>query len=451
MNKLNIIIILTKFLISLMRFFRIGHGTTWPGEIALILDKHFVTKIIKKNQHLKTIVVVGTNGKTTSAKLIKYILEQNGKKVFSNQAGANLLNGVASTLIEHADISGKINYEEAVLEIDENVLPILIKQFHPTAILILNLFRDQLDRYGEINAIISKWHKALSSLDSKTTLILNSQDSEIYNLGKQIKNSQVYYFGVSKKYLNKKIVPHEADSIYCPKCFTKLKFHDIAYSHIGNFYCSKCGFSNQEYVDLTENAKIPLLGLFNRYNFSGVALLINRVFGFSEDDIIKYFSNYKPGFGRQEVVNFKNKNVLLQLSKNPVGFNQSIEFLNDVQGKKTVLLALNDRIPDGRDVSWIWDVDFENLIQIADKIFVTGDRAYDLGVRLEYAMDSKKISIDDDKITIGSKVYIYKKTNDALLAGIKEIEKQETLYVFPVYSAMLIIRKILTGDEFTKK
>jgi UDP-N-acetylmuramyl tripeptide synthase len=450
MNKLSVIIVLTKIITSFLRFFGIGHGTTWPGEIALNLDKHFISHIIKKNKQLKTVVVAGTNGKTTSVKSIKYILSQNGKKVFSNQSGANLLNGVTSTLIKHADINGKIDYDIAILEIDENVLPLIINEFHPNAILILNLFRDQLDRYGEINITINKWRDALNKLDDKTSLILNNHDSEIYNLGKQLKKSPVYYFGVSKKYLTKKTIPHEADSIYCPICSTKLKFHEIAYSHIGKFYCPKCSFSNNEYSDLTEDVEIPLLGLFNRYNFSGVALLVNKVFGLNKDQIVQYFSTYKPGFGRQELINFRNKNVLLQLSKNPVGFNQSIEFLNDVKGKKTVLLALNDRIPDGRDISWIWDVDFEHLVEITEKIFVTGDRAYDLGVRLEYAMGSKKIVINNDKITIGSNIYIYKKTSDAILAAAESINKKDTLYVFPVYSAMLIIRKILTGDEFNK-
>lgn len=449
MTKLSAVIILTKIIASFMRFFHIGHGTTWPGEIALIFDKHFVGEIIKKNKHLKTIVVIGTNGKTTSVKLIKYVLEQSGRKVFSNHSGANLLNGVASTLIDHANNAGEVKFDEAVFEVDENVLPIILDEFHPAAILILNLFRDQLDRYGEVNITSAKWQNAFRYLDNRTILILNGQDAEICNLGRFAEKCPIYYFGVSKEYLTKKIIPHEADSVYCPKCREKLQFQEIAYSHIGNFHCPKCGFSNPKYIDLIGDSRIPLLGLFNRYNFSGAALLINKVFGISEENIKKYFSTYQPGFGRQEIIEYHDKKILLQLSKNPVGFNQSIELLDEAgKQKKVVLLALNDRIPDGRDISWVWDVDFEHLVKIADKIYITGDRAYDLGIRLNYAIGGKEILAHGNTISVGSKIFVINKINDALDVAVKSLGQEETLFIFPVYSAMLMIRKILIGDEF---
>lgn len=434
-----------------MRFFGFGHGTTWPGEIALRLDQNIVGKIMKKNLKLKTIIIVGTNGKTTSAKLIKHVLTKLGHRVFSNQSGANLLNGVASTLINYTKLSGKISYDEAILEIDENVLPIIIKQFRPSAILMLNLFRDQLDRYGEINIIALKWHYALKQLDQQTTFIMNGQDPQICHLGRGVINSPVYYYGV-KKLLSKKDIPHEADSIYCPKCSSKLTFSAIAYSHIGNFSCPKCVFSQPEFVDLTERMDIPLEGLFNRYNFSAVALLLNKVFGLSNEKFKTLIKDYQAGFGRQEMIDFENKKVIIQLSKNPVGFNQSIELLREIKNKpKTVLLALNDRIPDGRDISWIWDVNFESLVSIADKIFVVGDRAYDLGIRLQYALKNKKMTVTKDRICLNSQIYIYSKIEEGLESALKSIEKKETLYVFPVYSAMLALRKILTGDEFKTK
>lgn len=449
--KLIFIIIITKITAFLMRFFGFGHGTTWPGEIALRMDKDLVGKIINQNKKLKTILIVGTNGKTTSAKLIKHVLFKSGHRVFSNQSGANLLNGVASTLVDHASLTGKISYDEAVLEIDENVLPIIVKQFSPSVILMLNLFRDQLDRYGEIDIIALKWHYTLEQLDERTTLIMNGQDPQICNLGSGIINSPTYYFGV-KKILSKKDIPHEADSIYCPRCSSKLVFSTIAYSHIGDFSCPKCVFSEPKFIDLTEKINIPMQGLFNRYNFSAVALLLDKVFNVDEKKFAKYIADYTPGFGRQEVIDLVNKKVLIQLSKNPVGFNQSIELLQTTKARsKIVLLALNDQIPDGRDISWIWDVDFESLAKVARKIFVTGDRAYDLGIRLQHALKNKKTIVTGNVIRLEDKIFIYHKINEALEVAIKATGKKETLYIFPVYSAMLEIRKILTGDEFKTK
>jgi UDP-N-acetylmuramyl tripeptide synthase len=442
------ILALTKTIAFLIRAGHIGHGFTWPGEIALRLDNSFIRTMIQTNAHLKTVVIVGTNGKTTSAKITRHILSKNGYRVIGNETGANLKNGVASFLIQNANLFGRIAADAAIFEVDENVLPLLLSDFHPDAIMVLNLFRDQLDRYGEVNTIALKWQQALSTLTKQTVLIMNGNDPQIFYLGKSLTNLSVSFFGLDKKAMKKRAVPHEADSLYCPVCSERLSYGAIAYSHIGDFLCTGCGFRPSGIVDHSETIKSPLLGLFNRYNTNAVALMLNTVFGIGLEKIRQDIADFGAAFGRQEIIEYRGRNIVIQLSKNPTGFNQSIEVLEEFSVvKRRVLVLLNDRIPDGRDVSWIWDVDFELLMGLADQIIVSGDRAYDMGIRLRYASGGEAA---EGNGTSGTFTVI-----PELAAAIERIVEStppgEFLFILPTYSAMLEARNILTGDEFKQK
>lgn len=407
-------------------------ASTWPGHVALKTQSDIAKKIITKNPHLKVILIVGTNGKTTTTKIISHVLSNQGKRVFTNSAGANLLNGIVSSLINHSNNLGKINYDCAIFEVDENSLPTISQNVSPDSILILNLFRDQLDRYGEVNSIAKKWQDSLIKLPKTTKLFVNGDDPQLRYLGEN-SGLHAYYFGLDEKYMEKKALANDSDFLYCPHCSNLLSFSKVSYSHMGLFTCKKCKFSHRPTATFPK-MKTLLLGTFNVYNINASALLLQKVFGFSEISIQKSLDTFEPAFGRQEKIEYNGKNVFLLLSKNPTGFNQSLKAVLSKDRSPYVLLSLNDRIPDGRDISWIWDVEVEEL-RSASKIIITGDRAHDLGLRIKYAeIDHKKYEVRPN-------------LKDAVDYAVNVTPQTKTLYALPTYSSMLEIRKIMKGQS----
>lgn len=438
----TLLILLGKLISSASRTLNAGSGSTWPGHIALSLNPNFIKQIINKNKHLKVILIAGTNGKTTTGKLIQTILEKNGKKVFQNAAGANLLNGIASSILLRSSILSAINYDYAIFEIDENTLPLILKEIeNPDYVMILNLFRDQLDRYGEINTIANKWKKALRNLNKDTNLILNADDPQIAFLGLSrcvasdphpVWKSSALFFGLDRKTLTDKNIQHASDSTYCPNCGKKLIYNSVYFSHLGDWFCKKCNFKHPEKT-FTFSPIYPLPGAYNEYN-TNAAVLLTKTIGTKEQNINSALQNFKPAFGRQEILNINGKKVQIFLSKNPTSLNESLKTISRLNAKN-LLLILNDRIPDGRDVSWIWDVDFEEIIDQHGFVSVTGDRAYDMALRLKYAC----IPIKDEQI--------YTDLGKAIRENLNNLKANETLYILPTYSAMLEVRKILTGKS----
>lgn len=435
---MNLLIIFFGKTVSLIcKSLNIGSGSTWPGHVALSVDNNFIKSLITKNRHLKIILIAGTNGKTTTGKLIQAILEGSGKKVFQNTAGANLLNGVASSLIRFSNISGKINFDYAIFEIDENTLPLILENINPEIIVLINLFRDQLDRYGEINAILKKWKEAFAHISSKTILVLNADDPQIAYLGDGIEN-KVKYFGVDSG--KSQDTENASDSTYCPKCGSKLNYKTTTFSHLGDWECIKCHLRKPK-PNLETFDMYPLPGLYNKYNVHAAALTA-KILGIEDKKIKNKLRNFKPAFGRQEIIDYKNKKIQVFLSKNPASFNQSLATINTLKAKH-LLIVLNDRIPDGRDVSWIWDVDFESNLSNFFSISVSGDRVYDMALRLHYAIQNSKLRIQN----YNSKVKIYENLKKSVEESIRSLRQNETLYVLPTYSAMLDLRKILTGKK----
>lgn len=429
------LIFLGKFIIFISRLFNFGNGSTWPGHIALSVNPHFIKDMLMdKNQRPKIILVAGTNGKTTTTKLIKSIFQENGKKILENTSGANLLNGIASALISNSNINGGINKDFAIFEIDENTLPLILKEIsNPDFVIILNLFRDQLDRYGEVNTIAKKWADALRKLDERTTLILNADDPQVASLRLHLKGVNVKFFGLNDKNLTTANTQHAADSNYCPSCGSKLYYSETYYSHLGNWTCLKCDNTRPK-LNISTSPVLPLLGIYNRYNTIAAALLSQEV-GINKNKIISALKDFQPAFGRQETLSINRKKVQIFLSKNPTSFNESLKTISDLKAKN-LLLVLNDRIPDGRDVSWIWDVDFEEIAELRKmKIYVSGDRVFDMALRLKYA----------GLLLIETQIYADLET--AINTALKVTPENETLYILPTYSAMLEVRKILTGRK----
>lgn len=419
------LIIFGKLVTLISQAFNLGNGSTWPGHIALNANKNFIKDILR-NSKTRLILIGGTNGKTTTSKLMQTILEENGNKVLLNESGANLLNGIASSLISASDVFGKIHKDFAIFEVDENALPLALTEITPDILVLLDLFRDQLDRYGEVNTISSRWKLALEKLPKKTVLILNANDPQIAYLGTGIKN-KTYYFGLNEKSIIS--IPQDwGDSIFCPRCNSKLNFEKVYFSHIGIWNCNNCGLNNPK-PNITKSFYYPLLGIYNKYN-TLAAILTAKTLGINENSIEKALRKFNPAFGRQEKIEIEGKKVQIFLSKNPTGFNESLRTIGKA---KSLLIVLNDRIPDGRDVSWIWDVDFENFTKNFNSIVISGDRAYDLALRLKYA-EFKKFEVVQD-------------LKKAIKKSIKNTPNNQILYILPTYSAMLETRKILTGRQ----
>lgn len=428
---MNILLIfLAKTIHAVIRFLRLGDGSTLPGHIALFVKQDLVGDILKKNTQVKVIFIAGTNGKTTTSKMVTTILERAGKRVLQNTSGANLKNGIASSFLLHATWRGRLPYDFAVFEVDENNLPLVSEEITPAAIIVLNLFRDQLDRYGELDSIAKKWKTLFEKLSEKTTVILNADDPLVAFLGEKLP-AHVLYYGLQEKDMKQTVLPHAADSIYCPRCSTKLTYKKVSYSHLGDWFCSHCHLRRPK---ITLNWKTyPLSGTYNEYN-TLAAVTFGKSIGIYDDVLIAAISHVSPAFGRQEEIEVNGKKIQLFLAKNPTSFNQSLETVVKLHAKY-LLFVLNDRIPDGRDVSWIWDIDFETYLHANMHIGVAGDRLYDMALRLQY--------LSPHLTTVNT----YEPLGKAIEMMLSEMPTDETLFILPTYSAMLEVRKILTGRE----
>lgn len=427
-----------KFIIKLSEITKRGAGSTWPGHVALKIDSKFLKNIFQLNPQLDIVLVAGTNGKTTTAKLLHEALTNQGKKVFRNDTGANLINGVASTLLKKMSISGTIHYDVAIFEVDENSLPLVISELstikNDIFLILLNVFRDQLDRYGEVNSIVKKWNNSLKTLPKKTILVVNGDDPMLRFIGENC-SLHSFYFGLSERYMTKREAPHDVDFIFCPHCGEELIYSKRSYSHMGIYACPKCDFKHRITATFEELPN-PLFGLYNKYNINAAALLLQKGFGADSTLIKKTLEYFLPAFGRQEKIVYNGRNIFLLLSKNPTGFNQSIQAVLTQEKNPNVLLVLNDRIPDGQDISWIWDVDTEELAQTCMNLTISGDRCFDMGLRIKY---SSGIQISNSQFKIEEDL------NKAINLAVDQIPKDKTLYILATYSAMLDTRKHLKG------
>ncbi len=461
---------LGKSICTISKLTNSGSGSTWPGHVALKLNKNYIKELLKDSSR-QIVLIAGTNGKTTTGKILTTILKKNGKNVFQNSSGANLINGIASSLLLHTNFSGKLTTDFAIFEVDENNLPLVLQELTPQAIIVLDLFRDQLDRYGELDGIARNWQQAFEKLPSTTHLILNADDPLIAYLGTATK-ATVSYFGLDPTKTEGQSVQHAADSLYCPRCSNKLQFSKIVYSHLGLWKCPHCKL--QRPIPNLADSFYPLEGTYNKYN-TLAASLTAQTLGFSRENIDQALHAVTPAFGRQEKLVIQGKQIQLFLAKNPTSFNESLKTIvennnksfprrvgnpsakvvplwREGQGegsrlrsnnKLHVLFVLNDRIPDGRDVSWIWDIDMEQYIEKLQRITISGDRCWDMTLRINYSM---QFPISNFQFS-NSKIQTYKNLKLALKNAIKNIPVNETLYILPTYSAMLEVRRILTGRK----
>ncbi|MEN9870201.1 MAG: hypothetical protein RLZZ171_1189 [Cyanobacteriota bacterium] len=439
--RLGLAVGVAKTVTGIVRSLGLGAASVLPGEISRRLHSRLLPLLFEQVSQ-GVIVVVGTNGKTTTALLLKQILSDRGYTVVHNSSGANLINGLITALLSSADMTGKISADYAILEVDENILPLLLQNCQPKYILALNLFRDQLDRYGEVDTIAQRWGKAISPLPADTTIILNADDPTLSSLGQQLKQ-KVLYFGLNEPELYLAEIPHAVDSIYCPRCGHLLDYQGVYLSHLGDYHCPSCGFEKSKVTLASQKHPQILIGVYNKYNTLAASVLTQSI-GIKTEDIYRTVQNFKAAFGRAEELEIEQKQVRIMLAKNPVGMNETIRTVNDLKkaGKSDVtLLVLNDRIPDGTDVSWIWDVDTEELVKLGGTLIVSGDRVYDMALRLAYSSES----VDPEQNNF--ELIVKEDLPEAISTALEYTKLAETLHIIPTYSAMLEVREILVGRK----
>ena len=439
------VLVFTKLINFLLNRFQISGGTALPGLIALQLDPNFIRNLAVKIPQ-GNIIISGTNGKTTTTRMLATILKSADFNLIHNRAGSNLLRGIASTLAETWSVFNRKRFDLGVWEVDEATVLPAVKALEPKIVVILNLFRDQLDRYGEIDKIKRIWVKAIKMLPKKSTLILNADDPAVAHLGHRF-SGKVLYFGIEDKKNSEKVLPRFADTKYCPNCATALIYEAVYTSHLGEYWCPVCGhkrpvlnFEANEVSCLSpvkaefelkignkkDKLKINLGGLYNIYN-SLAAIAVAFTLGIGPNLSIAALSKFKSAFGRVEEIKTSKAVLRIFLIKNPTGANEVLKTVFSNSKKINILLALNDKIADGTDVSWIWDVDFEKMAGKILGLIITGTRAKDLALRLKYS-------------GVGNHALVTENFEKAVKTV---ISSKENYYILPTYTAMLEIRKQL--------
>ncbi|HVA29688.1 MAG TPA: MurT ligase domain-containing protein, partial [Gaiellaceae bacterium] len=433
---------------ALSRLAGAGGGTTVPGKLLSKLDPGAIDRLAARLPS-GTAVISATNGKTTTAAMAAEILRDR-LRLAHNRSGANLLSGVASTLL------ASNGAELGLLEVDEGALPEVMRRIRPRAVCLGNLFRDQLDRYGELELVAERWRAAVAALDEAAVLVVNGDDPQLGALADAHGLTTVY--GLDDPTVARSSLQHAADSKYCIRCGTPYAYAAAYVGHLGDYRCPNCGHARPELevaaraVELhgldqaafalvtpegTRRIELGLPGLYNVYNAVGAAALA-RALGASLDEIDAGLRRFSAAFGRFERIPVGDKRILLLLIKNPAGANEAVRTLVDGGAPRVAVVALNDAIADGRDVSWIWDVDFEPLLGGLERIVASGERAAELALRFAYGgLDETAIDVEPDLAR-------------ALDRGLALTPAGGELVVLPTYTAMLGLQRIVAARGLAK-
>ena len=390
-------------------------GTALPGLVTLQLDPNFIAAVTRSLPH-GVVLVSGTNGKTTTTRLLSDIARAAGWEPIHNRSGSNLERGIAGALLADATWRGEPRGDFGLFEVDEASLPRVLRRIAPRVVVVTNLFRDQLDRYFEIDQLARRIGDALASLDDTVTLVLNADDPIVAFFGTRHKGPVLYY-GVDDPSVGGRIPQAISDATRCPRCRSPLQYERVVLAHEGAWSCASCGLERPARVvsatrvalgpagsDVTlaaqtavlDDLRVPLPGLYNVYN-ALAAVAAARALDIDRPTVTRAVASFRPAFGRLERIDIAGRVVRLVLVKNPAGFNAAIAALLETDRRPWLLAALNDRDADGRDVSWIWDADFESLAPAIEHVVVTGLRSRDLANRLKYAgVVRERMDVVDD-------------------------------------------------------
>ena len=425
-----------------------GGGTTLPGRVLTLLAADAPERLAARLPR-GVAMLSATNGKTTTAAMAAAILEPDGR-LCRNAGGANLLSGITSTLLQRPP-----DAQLGLLEVDEAALPEVVRRAPPRALLLANLFRDQLDRYGELELVAGRWRSMADALPPSTRLVLGADDPKIADLAGA---DDAVTFGVDDPRVALPALGHAADSAFCVRCGHAYEYRAVYLGHLGEYSCPRCGHHRPPLTyaardielsgieptrfrldapDGSHDATLSLPGLYNVYNAVAAVALAAAV-GVAPAVAVERLAGFRAAFGRFERLDLDDRDAVLLLIKNPTGANEALRTLAPVLPGATVLLALNDRIADGRDVSWIWDVDFEAALPAVGSVVCSGSRASDIAVRAKYAgVPPERIEVVDGLAPAFDRA--------CALAG-----PAGTAFVLPTYTAMLDLQRLASDRGLTR-
>ncbi len=431
-----------------------GGGTTLPGRVLLRLDPEAISRLGAGLEH-GTTIISATNGKTTTAAMIATVLRDDRRQLIHNRAGSNMAWGVATALLEQ-------DGQEGLFEVDEAWLPRVVAQLRPTLIVLGNLFRDQLDRYGEMEALADRWAKMIEERSRSTRFILNADDPLIADLGRDAQERPrdgVVYFGIDDNSQALAEFQHAFDAKHCRRCGHPYAYERAFVGHLGHYSCPNCGSErprpqvsarriellgmrgSRVWIDTPAGElrlELPLPGLYNVYNaLAAVAAAIEL--GIGPDQIAASLAATQAAFGRVETIEIGAKQVAILLIKNPAGANEVMRTLRmeAADGGLDLWIGLNDQIADGRDISWIWDADFELLADASRRVICAGRRATEMALRLKYAGWSP------DAIEVEPEI---EASFDRALAA-----ANGRLFALPTYTALLELHELLAGRGLARE
>lgn len=435
----------------------LGRGaTSMPGKVALKVKRNVLSNL---SRNTKVIIVTGTNGKTTSCRIIEEGLKEAGKSYFINKSGANLITGVTAAFIMNSTLLGKCKKDYAIIECDENAFKEVSRYIRADVILVTNVFRDQLDRYGEVTHTLNAIKESVKNLPN-AVVCLDADCSLTYSMSKEISN-KIVTFGVSVPFDKDAKEPEISDAKYCIFCKNEYAYSYHTYGHLGGYECKKCGYKRPEpdfaVASVEELAKdhsivvadfngsknlikVNIGGAYNVYNAIGCAAALTSI-GIDEKTVINAIEHFNGAFGRMEQFKSGDNDINVILVKNPAGFSQTMSFLSTVEEDFSLFISLNDNGADGRDISWIWDVDFGGIFEKSNvkEIYVSGKRCYDMAIRVKYeGVGNREIKVIENED--------YHKLLDLAIAQNRDV------YIVPTYTSMMsmrpIIAKRLGGKEF---
>ena len=435
-------------------------GSSLPGRVARCLDPQVLRRLSRQVSG-GNLMITGTNGKTTTAKMVAEVAAASGLRLTHNRAGANLITGLTTAYLQSASAGGRVGTDMGLLEVDEATVPRAAEEVAPKAMVVTNFFRDQLDRFGELEHTVRFIRRGLERMRPESVAVLNADDPLVANLGRTTPTRTLYY-GIDVPGLGSREVDHTAEAKHCVVCGEPYQYDVYYYAHLGKFRCPRCGNARPDpqvvLTGLTSEgsrgsrltvhtpagefeAHISIPGLYNVYNALAAAGAAYAL-GISLANIKAGLESFSSHFGRMEMISLGDKEVFLALVKNPVGFNEVIRTINETREQKTLLIAINDNYADGTDISWLWDVDFEMLVAGQDhvkSVVTSGQRAEDMALRLKYAgIDTGLLRVERDM-------------KQALQLGLGSITPGEILYVLPTYTAMLEMREILQKMGYARK
>jgi UDP-N-acetylmuramyl tripeptide synthase len=437
---------------------RVGRsgGTTAPGRMLLKLSPRALERMSRQLES-GSVLVSATNGKTTTAAMIAAALERAGRPVVHNRAGSNMAWGVATALLDAGRESGQLG----LFEVDEAWLPAVARDTAPRLLLLSNLFRDQLDRYGELELLADRWAELTAELDTeegpggRARLVLNADDPLVADLGRD--RAGVTYFGVEDDSQALPGMQHAADSKHCRNCGHAYEYEAIYLGHMGRYRCPNCGRARPEAqvaatrvtLEGMEGSRVelrtpqgelalrlPLPGLYNVYNAVAAAATALEL-GVPLETVGEALEGFGGAFGRVETIPVGGRRVSILLIKNPAGANEVLRTLTLEDGKLDLWIALNDGIADGRDVSWIWDADFEVLAGRVRRVTCSGTRAEEMALRLKYAAVDAELVVERD---LGRSL-------DSAVAN----AAGDRVYALPTYTALLELRDLLADRGLAKR